>query len=123
MGEALGGTYEHSPHKEIGVFDLHLTSAGKNDFCFAQFPHQFASAHWHGDMPGLTPDAEILAYSEGCPRQIIRYTPNVYGFQCHLEFTPQCVQEMVQNAEEELQACKHLPYVQTPQHMLAQAYQ
>ncbi len=37
----------------------------------------------------ITNTAEILATSEGCPRQIIRYSPRVYGMQCHLETTQQ----------------------------------
>lgn len=81
IGEALGAKFDHSPNREIGVFDVTLTEAGKKDPFFSSLPEKFPVGHWHGDMPGLTNDAEILAISEGCPRQIVRYTPKVYGFQ------------------------------------------
>lgn len=102
IGEALGAKFEHSPYKEIGIFDVTLTETAKHDHIFARYPHTFAVAHWHGDMPGLTPDARLLAYSKGCPRQIIRYKPKVYGFQCHFEFTKDAVKEMIENCEHEI---------------------
>lgn len=102
IGDALGASFEHSPHKEIGIFDLHLTHAAKNDPVFSTFPKTFSVAHWHADMPGLTKEAEILAYSEGCPRQIIRYTPKVYGFQCHFEFTKNAIEQMLEHGGDEV---------------------
>ena len=35
------------------------------------------------DMPGLTEDAVVLATSQGCPRQIIRFSPKALAFQAH----------------------------------------
>jgi GMP synthase (glutamine-hydrolysing) len=72
IGEALGASYEHSPNREIGVFPITLTEEGKNDTIVGKFPGTFPVGHWHGDMPGLTPNAAVLATSEGCPRQIVR---------------------------------------------------
>jgi len=46
-------------------------------------------------MPGETADSVILAYSEGCPRQIVRYAPKIYGFQCHLEITLEGAKDMI----------------------------
>jgi GMP synthase (glutamine-hydrolysing) len=112
VGEALGARFAHSPNREIGVFELALTESGKRDSVFSSFPERFLVGHWHGDMPGLTDDAEILAYSEGCPRQVIRYTPRVYGFQCHFEFTPEAIEGMIENSSEELDRYGSLPYVQ-----------
>jgi GMP synthase (glutamine-hydrolysing) len=113
IGEALGGTFEHSPQREIGVFDVTLTEEGRKDPNFALFPPVFPAGHWHGDMPGLTRDSTILASSEGCPRQIVRYTPRVYGFQCHLEFTPESVEGMIVNGADELEANKSQPFVES----------
>ncbi len=112
IGNALGGKFDHSPNREIGVFELTLTEAGKKDPVFSTFPKKFPVGHWHGDMPGLTKDAEILAYSEGCPRQIVKYAPKVYGFQCHFEFTPEAIEGMIENSLAELEKYKSLPYVQ-----------
>ncbi len=103
IGEALGARFDHSPNREIGVFPLTLTEEGTNDPIFSTFPEKFSVGHWHGDMPGLTPESKILASSEGCPRQIVRYSPKVYGFQCHFEFTPEAIEAMIENNAHELE--------------------
>jgi GMP synthase (glutamine-hydrolysing) len=114
IGEALGGPFEHSPQREIGVYDVTMTDEGKADPAFSSFPLVFPAGHWHGDMPGLTRDSAVLAVSEGCPRQIVRYTPKVYGFQCHLEFTRESVEGMIANCADELETYKGLPFVELP---------
>ena len=113
IGEALGAKYDHSPNKEIGVFELNLTADAKNDPLFSTFPQKFLVGHWHGDMPGLTPEAKILATNKGCPRQIVRYTPKVYGFQCHFEFTKESIEKMITHCSHELEEGKNLLFVQS----------
>ncbi len=117
IGEALGARFDHSPNREIGVFPLHLTEDGKKDPFFKSFPDTFDVGHWHGDMPGLTPEAKVLATSDGCPRQIVRYTPTIYGFQCHFEFTPEAIEGMIQNNAHELEQYKGLPYIETAEQL------
>lgn len=112
IGEALGAKFEHSPNREIGVFNLMLTEDGKQDSIFSVFPEQFPVGHWHGDMPGLTPESKILAISEGCPRQIVKYGPRIFGFQCHFEFTLEAIEGMIRNCADELAEYKNLPYIQ-----------
>jgi len=113
IGEALGAHFEHSPNREIGVSALTLTEEGKGDPIFSSFPEKFMVGHWHGDMPGLTGEAKVLAESEGCPRQIIRYSPTIYGFQCHFEFTRDSIEEMIKNNESELREHKGESYIET----------
>lgn len=112
IGEACGARFEHSPNKEIGIFPIHLTEEAKHDPIFAGFPETFPVGHWHGDMPGVSDKSVILAYSEGCPRQIVKYSPKVYGFQCHFEFNQEAIENMIQNSAHELERYKDLPYVQ-----------
>ncbi|WP_226000073.1 glutamine amidotransferase-related protein [Paenibacillus sp. BJ-4] len=85
IGEALGAKHEHSPEKEIGCFPITFTDEGKRNDKFSHFGDTSIVGHWHNDMPGLTENCKIIAYSEACPRQIIEYGKLVYGFQCHLE--------------------------------------
>lgn len=117
-------TKEECPYfdslKEIGFYDITLTDAGKNDPLFSSFPETFLVGHWHGDMPGLTKDSEVLAFSKGCPRQIVKYTPKVWGFQCHMEFTPEAIEGMIQNSAKELEDNKSLPYIQNPEQLKKQ---
>jgi len=119
IGEALGARFDHSPNREIGVFPLQLTEAAKHDPIFSTFPPQFMVGHWHGDMPGLTDDSEVLAVSEGCPRQIVRYTQKTYGFQCHFEFTAEAIEGMIKNNAHELEEYKGLPYIETAEQLKA----
>lgn len=113
IGEAVNAKFDHSPNREIGVFPVTLTNDGKEDPIFKNFPEKFMVGHWHGDMPGLTPEAKVLAISEGCSRQIVRYTPKIYGFQCHFEFNTEAINGMIENNAYELEDYKNLPYIQT----------
>lgn len=122
IGEAFGAHFEHSPNREIGVFTLTLTGEGKQDRIFSTFPENFMVGHWHGDMPGLTAESKVLADSAGCPRQIVRYAPNIYGFQCHFEFTPEAIAGMIDNNSHELQEYSGLPYIQTAQELTEYDY-
>lgn len=122
IGEALGGKFGHSPNREMGVFPLTLTEDGKQDPIIGTFPKKFMVGHWHGDMPGLTPESKVLAISEGCPRQIVRYTPKIYGFQCHFEFTPEAIEGMIENNAHELEEYKNLPYIQTAEKLRSNNY-
>ncbi|OIP85233.1 MAG: GMP synthase [Porphyromonadaceae bacterium CG2_30_38_12] len=117
IGEALGTGVEKSPQREIGVFQLQLTPQAQADLFFKTLPEKSMVGHWHGDMPGLTPEAEVLAYSNGCPRQIIKYSPKVYGFQCHFEFTSQAIEAMIENNLPELEQFKDHVFVEN-QHQL-----
>jgi len=112
IGEALGAKFDHSPNREIGVFDLTLTKDAKDDPIFSTFPKSFSVGHWHGDMPGLTSGTKVLATSMGCPRQIVRYSKKIYGFQCHFEFTQESINGMIKNSLQELNQYKNLPYVE-----------
>lgn len=102
LGEALGARCERSPEKEIGKFPITLTAQGRANSKFADFGDTLDVGHWHSDMPGLTDHATIIAYSEGCPRQIIEYGELVYGFQCHMEFTADVVEMLIAASEREL---------------------
>jgi GMP synthase (glutamine-hydrolysing) len=122
VGEALGAKFDHSPNREIGVYALDLTDDGKMDPIFESFPDSFLVGHWHGDMPGLTSAAKVLAISEGCPRQIVRYSERIYGFQCHFEFTPAAIEGMISNCGEECEAFGALPYVQNAEQLRSNSY-
>lgn len=114
MGEALGARHEHSPEKEIGKFPITLTAAGLANDKFAHFGPTLKVGHWHSDMPGLTPDAIVIAKSEGCPRQIVEYGKLAYGFQCHMELTPEVVDLLIAASEAEFPTLIAHRFVQQP---------
>lgn len=122
MGKALGARHEHSPEKEIGKFPITLTTEGKAHDKFVHFSDAVDVGHWHSDMPGLTVNAKIIAYSEGCPRQIIEYGELAYGFQCHMEFTPDVIELLIAASEHELATLTHHRFVQQPDALRANDY-
>lgn len=112
IGEALGAKYEKSPESEIGYFPIQFTTEGKNDDLFSDFNLSETVGHWHNDMPGLTESAKILAISEGCPRQIIRYSELVYGFQCHLEFIKSDLPLLIKHSADDFSTTNNSPFIQ-----------
>lgn len=122
IGEALGATFESSPEKEIGKFPITLTAAGQAHSKFAHFGEVIEVGHWHNDMPGLTDGASIIARSVGCPRQIVEYSPLVYGFQCHMEFTPEVIELLIAASESELPTLLSHRFVQQPEALRANDY-
>lgn len=122
IGEALKAPFAHSPEKEIGKFPVSLTEAGRQHPLFTHFGHSLEVGHWHNDMPGLTPDATLIAYSEGCPRQIVAYSDLVYGFQCHLELTAEVVERLIAHSEKDLSRAAEFRFVQTPAELRALDY-
>lgn len=124
LSVAYGGKYEHSPEREIGVFPINLTEAGLADDHIKDFGSTLDTGHWHGDMPGLSDNAVVIATSKGCPRQIVRFSPKHYAFQAHLEFDPEAIDLLIAaDGEEHLrQQNLELPFVQTPEQLRANDY-
>jgi GMP synthase (glutamine-hydrolysing) len=123
IGEALGAKYEHSPEREIGNFPIALTDDGRTNDKTAHFGDVLEAGHWHNDMPGLTAEARVLATSEGCPRQIVEYSDRVYGFQCHLEFTPEVIERLIAASETELATLTNHRFVQQPEILRSNNYE
>lgn len=122
IGEALGARFEHSPEKEIGKFPIRLSQDGLCNDKFSHFGDSLDVGHWHNDMPGLTPEAKIIAYSEGCPRQIIEYSKLVYGFQCHMEFNREVIERLIASSDPSLETLAHHKFVQQPDALRANDY-
>lgn len=119
IGEALGTTTSRSPEKEVGVYPITLTEEGLKDPLLLDFPKSFPVIHWHNDMPGETVHSTLLATSQGCPKQVIRYSPKIYGFQCHLEITKQGIQSMIEACPGDLKPSK---FTQSIEDLLSKDY-
>ena len=116
LSVAYGAEYEHSPEREIGVFPITLTEAGLKDEHVKVLGPTLITGHWHGDMPGLSEDAVVLATSQGCPRQIIRFSSKHYAFQAHLEFDSEAVDLLIAADGEDVleEQSQNLDFVQQP---------
>ena len=116
LSVAYGARHTRSPEREIGIYPIELTAEGLADAHVSLLGKTLNTGHWHGDMPGLTDEAVVLATSKGCPRQIIRFAPKHYAFQAHLEFDREAVGLLIaadgrENVAEQSQA---QTYVQHP---------
>jgi GMP synthase (glutamine-hydrolysing) len=120
VGEALGAKTERSPEKEVGVYPVTLTEDALTDPLLEGFNREVPMLHWHNDMPGLTTESVLLGYTAGCPRQLIRYLPGVYGFQPHLEITRNNMKIMIAFASADLKPSR---YTQTADELRKQDYE
>ncbi|MCG7556276.1 type 1 glutamine amidotransferase [Pseudoalteromonas sp. Of11M-6] len=120
IGEALDATFEPSPEREIGKYPITLTEAGMTHPLFSHFGKVLDVGHWHNDMPGLTNGSQVIAYSAGCPRQIVAYRDLVYGFQCHMEFTKDIVALLIEN--DDLSDALQYRFVDEPDVLLSHNY-
>jgi len=102
IAEVLGAKVYPNKQKEIGWFDLELTTEGKNQEVLAGFEEKFPVFHWHGDTFDLPAGSKHLFQSEVTANQAFLYKEKVLGLQFHFEVTTQTLHEMVQNGISEL---------------------
>lgn len=91
IAKALGSLVYPNPVKEIGWAPVYLTDAAASDPLLGGIAGPETIFHWHGETYDLPRGAELLAYSDACRNQAFRIGDNVYGFQFHLEATPEMI--------------------------------
>jgi GMP synthase-like glutamine amidotransferase len=114
---AMGGEVTRAAHKEIGWFPVKLTQEASESAAFGVLPEEFVAFHWHGDQFSTPRGAVRAAESEACRNQAFVFDDRVVGVQFHLELTSDSIGRLISHCEEDLRPG---PYVQKPQHMLAQ---
>lgn len=90
MAHALGGRVDYHPQgREIGMREITLTDAAKDDALLEGLPDAFPAHLTHAQSVLTVPEgAVVLGRSEHDPHQILRYGPNALSIQFHPEFTP-----------------------------------
>ena len=91
IAKASGARVYRNPEKEIGWFDIHLTDAAAADPLLAGANRTETVFHWHGETFDLPAGAQWLAHSARCRHQAFRLGDSVWGFQFHLEVTPEMI--------------------------------
>jgi GMP synthase (glutamine-hydrolysing) len=91
IAKALGARVYPAGRKEIGWAPVHWTEAARRDPLLEGLSESEVVFHWHGETFDLPRGAEWLAYSDACRHQAFRAGSNVYGFQFHLEVTPEMI--------------------------------
>jgi GMP synthase (glutamine-hydrolysing) len=102
MAAALGGEVRPAGRKEIGFFDVTLEPISEYDPLWRGLPRSFPATHWHGDVFEIPPGGMRLGSSAMTPNQLFRYGHALYGFQFHLEMTPDLLDELVDDSRDYL---------------------
>lgn len=107
MAKALGARVYPGPEKEIGWYDIALTTDGSADPAMqtlAQGSGVFKVFQWHGETFDLPVGAVHLAHSPLYRNQAFRYGANAYAFQFHIEVTKEMVYDWLKNEPVDQQA-------------------
>ena len=72
--------------EDIGAVEIELTKEGQNDELLAGLPVKFMAYVGHKEACQTIPgNATLLARSNNCPIQMIRFSKNIYATQFHTE--------------------------------------
>jgi GMP synthase (glutamine-hydrolysing) len=102
IAQALGAKVQRAEQKEIGFFLVTRTPDAAADSIAGELPEVFGAAHWHGDVFEIPEGGVRLASTALTPNQMFRYGQSCYGFQFHLEMTPELFAELIWDSEEYL---------------------
>lgn len=88
LSVALGGTVGEMKAPEIGVRTVSLTSHGMDDKILSRLGPSFPTFQWHHAQVTQVPaDCTILAGTDLCMPQVIRWGDKAYGLQFHAEIS------------------------------------
>lgn len=99
IADVLGAKVAFNGHREIGWHKL-----------YPQSQHPLTSLlcapntifHWHGDTFDIPEGATWLVSSEGCKHQAYVLNERVFGFQFHLETTPESAKALIDHCGTDL---------------------
>lgn len=101
LAEAMGGTVSKNKFKEIGWFQVKLTSEAGRSPVFRHLPPELIAFQWHGDTFSIPPGARKLASSEACDDQAFEMGQAV-GLQFHLESSEESIERLLANCSGDL---------------------
>ena len=94
LASALGGEVGKMAVPEVGICEVSLTPAGRQDPLLAEISDVSCCLQWHGAaVTQLPPGGETLASSPLCEIQAFRVGRWAYGLQYHVEIGPDTVRE------------------------------
>jgi GMP synthase-like glutamine amidotransferase len=88
LGEVLGGEVVQSSPPEIGVLDIDMTPAARQDALFGEYPATIKAVQWHSwEVRGLDEhsDVTVLGSSASTRYQIFKYREHAWAVQFHVE--------------------------------------
>jgi len=91
IARAMGARVFRNAVKEVGWYPIHFTGAAALDPLLAGVESPQEVFHWHGETFDLPGGATHLAWSADCRYQAFQIGGFLYGFQFHLEVTPEMI--------------------------------
>ncbi|MGD9649091.1 MAG: type 1 glutamine amidotransferase [Pirellulales bacterium] len=95
LAQALGARVLRHACKEIGWYEWQPLPAAADDPLLSSVRPGDIVFHWHGDTFELPPGAVQLVRGASCEQQAFRFGRQAWGLQCHLEVTPEIVDEWI----------------------------
>lgn len=115
ISEALGARVYKNREKEIGWFNVELSSSARKCKLVHDIADAFCVFHWHGDTFDLPEDAIHLFSSKATLNQGYIYKERVVALQFHLETTLKSLQQILDFCRNDLTKGR---YVQTEEEIL-----
>jgi GMP synthase-like glutamine amidotransferase len=91
LAAALGGKVVANRWGELGMLEVELTTAGREDRLFAGLSSRYATFQWHHDSFDMPAEGILLASSPACPNQAFRIGSCAWGIQFHPEMTEEII--------------------------------
>ncbi len=89
LAAALGGEVRPARTPEVGVFEVELTTAGRDHPLFAGLAPTTCFLQWHAAEVTAPPaGASVLATSSRCAIQALAFGERAFGLQFHAEVDP-----------------------------------
>ena len=91
-----GGLVSKKYGEDVGITDIVINKTGKSDPLLQNLPDTFRAVVGHKEACEVAPDnAVVLASSEACPVQMMRFGNNVYITQFHPELEIETLAERI----------------------------
>lgn len=115
--DVLGGKVTKNEFTEIGWFPVRLGGPALSSGLFSFLPEEPVVFQWHGDTFSELPQGAVcIAGNDVCEHQAFTWGNRVFGFQFHLENTPEIIGNLIRNCAKEMAPG---PYVQSAESILA----
>jgi GMP synthase-like glutamine amidotransferase len=94
LADSMGGSVGLAKIPEVGILSVKQTETGRRDALLSRFPDPATVLQWHGaEVLEAPPRSLVLASSERCAIQALRYGDCAYGIQFHVEATCETVSD------------------------------
>jgi GMP synthase-like glutamine amidotransferase len=111
IAQAAGGEVFKADKKEIGWYEVSVSTEDGDDLILKGLPKMFQVFQWHEDTFSIPPQGKRLITAAGCPNQGFKVETRCYGIQFHLEADAEMIDGWLQSALKNLPS-NHIGIIQ-----------